>query len=489
MHREGSTYNMRNQYEINSERHNAIYDMLVIVLSICFLMSMWWEETGAMNFLLMAIYFICTYTQFKERRYGCAFFYIMFFLFLLDTIFFGLFNQNLKYKFWSTAEERHILFCLGLAVVGVYLGAEIKTKFTIGIGTRSLSENNNDKDYLVSDRMQYFLRIAYLVCSLAELANTLAKVIFCQIYTYGAYYTDYTSPLPYFIRVVADISPLMFYFYLGTLPERKKALLPCGLYILIGVLALFYGQRNVSVVRFLIVLSYFLMRNNSEDEEWINKRQIMLLIVILPFVINFMSFWQSYRNYQEYAGGGIFNKVLAALLNQGNCISILDFEYIYRSKLPDKLYALGGIISFLHNNLISRLIGISSIPTQMHTVETALNGYSFGAALMYVENRNGYLLGFGIGSCYIAELYNSFGGIGVFIGSMIYGIVLRKLNAFQGKGFIVNGFVLYMFQKLLMAPRATYDGFISDTFQIANLFIAFVLWMLSKYVWPEDLNG
>ena len=474
-------------------RHNFLYDIPVVLASIGFFLSGWYEATLALNITVILLFFACIFAEFKEKRYGCFIFYITFFIFLLDTVFFGLFDPGAKYKFLSETIENHVLFCLGLAILGVYVGSIIRThyKFVISDRQRQRLQNLRKRNYQVSRKMQLFLKWGFMFFGLFNIIEALVKAVFVSSTSYLAYYTEYQAPLPYIMLWLSSAAPILFYFYLGSSPTKKDLILPAIFYLSVGVISLFYGQRNVFVVRTLIVFCYFLLRNkNAEDAEvWITKKQTVAVIIIIPFFIMLMGFWGSFRTGAEYTSKGIWENVRSSLLEQGNNISILDFEYRFRDYLPDKNYALGGIISFLHNNVFGRLIGLEQIPTQMHSADTALNGYNFGAALMYFENRNGFLKGYGIGSCYIAELFYTFGYVGVFIGSCIYGFVLRKLNELRMKSFILNGFALCMFQTMLMAPRANFDGFISGTFQLANLFIALVCWLLSTYVWPEDSNG
>ena len=303
-----------------------------------------------------------------------------------------------------------------------------------------------------------------------------------------AYYSDFQTPLPYAVRWISQVSTILFYFYLGTLPDKRNAKVPCFLYLLVGVVALLYGQRNVLVIRTLIIICYCFVRNRhvNEKETWISQKQIVVLVALIPVAVMFMSFWNSYRFDNQYESKGLVDSVIEGLLEQGHDISILDYEYELGDMLQDKPYAIGGIIGLLRNNILSRLLGFSPVPTQQNTVDMAINGYSYCGALMYFQNRNGYLMGFGIGSCYLAELFDTFGFAGVLFGSILYGLILKKLTTFELKGFIANGFALAMFQNLLMAPRAMLDGFISSTFQISFLFCAIICWGLSKYVWPGN---
>lgn len=475
--------------EMRISRRKLIINLVLAIFVIGSGLAFVWEDTIVMNWLLMCIFFLCAYSVLKEKQYATFFFYISFFLFLLDTVFFGLFNSQFKYDFMGSGQrERNVLLCLGISILGVYLGSMTNIKFKIG--HFGAPEEKVIKSYslkMISDQMQSVLRGMAITFMMPELIVALSKAVFVQSVSYDAYSLEFSSSMPSIINWMALVSPLIFFFYLGSLPRKKKAIPACGFYIFIGVVSLFYGQRNVVVIRFLVLISYFLIRNHNDrwGEIWITKRQLRLLVILAPLGIAFMSFWGSFRNGNDYNSTGILDSALDGLLTQGNCISILDFQFRYGGQLQDKPYAIGGIISFLHNNIIGRMIGLQSIPAKANTVETALYGYNYSCALMYVENQRGYLLGFGIGSCFIAELLQTFGYVGILLGSMVYGAVMNKLTKMKPRGFITNGFALLMIQTILLSPRASYDGFISGTFQVANLFMAFILWGLNRFVWPE----
>ena len=437
-------------------QYSVLYDLVIIVAIIMFAMSYWVKATWLLNFSLMATYFFCLIVQYKAKRYGVFFFYLTFFLFLLGTIFFGLFDQAVKYKFQSEQIEYHVLLCLEIAIVGVYLGAAKNKKIRLGLRRQSnyYLENGYERSttFMVgaSYKMQSFLRGAFLFCAIFSMIEAITKAVFVQANSYVAYYSDFSTPLPYFMKWLSSISLIIFYLYLGSLPRKKQAMIPIVAYLLIGIIALFYGQRNVFVVRALVIICYFLLRNKQENDEiWLSRKELRLIILMIPAGILFMAVWDSVRFDREYTNNGIIQNIINELLTQGNDISILDFEYRYRELLPNKPFAIGGIITLLHNNVVGRIIGLSQIPAQQNTAEIALNGYSFSAALMYVENRAGFLMGYGIGSCYVAELLNSFGFVGIFLGSVLYGLMLKRLSQFKLRGYIVNGIVLSIFQYLL----------------------------------------
>lgn len=481
---------------VNLTGQKLLYNYLIIIFAGAFFACLWTGSIWGMNLTVVLLHLVCTYVQYKEKNYSCFFFYVTVFIFLLGTVFFGLFDPALKYGFVDSDVEKHVLTCLAISIIGVYVGSEINIQAKVYLGRKNRIRNEHRLQHpelqyqTVSNKMQSFLRYAFMFCAVFSIIEAVVKAIFVSANSYLSYYTDFNTPLPYIAVWLSSVSPLLFYLYLGTLPRKKDVVLPTVFYLIVGVIALFYGQRNVFVVRVFMIVCYFLMRNTnaSQYEQWISKKQIGLLVLLIPVGIAFMSFWGLYRYGGSNTSNSFLETILQGLLSQGNDISILDFEYRYGDLLPQRPYALGGIISTLHNNIFARLLGVTQIPTQANTVETALNGYAFSCTLMFFENKNGYLLGYGIGSCYIAELVFSFGFIGVFIGSVLYGVILKKLSNFQFKGFIVNGILLFMLQKLLLAPRASYDGFIAGVLQAASLFVLLMCWALNRYVWPVKKN-
>ena len=468
----------------NMDKGLFVFSFLLTIFLIVYMWANSFTELWLMNVLLIMMFCLCVYVQIKQKTYGTLLFYGTYFLFLLSTVFFGLFNPDYKYQFCDEKAEAFALNCLVFGIVGTFLGTFLNIRVTIG----KIGKSSGSNIPIYSPKLQQFLKCAFYITVQCSLVEALVKAAYVRANSYLAYYSDFQMPLPYLVRWLSQVSTILFYFYLGTLPNKRNAKIPCLLYLLVGIIALFYGQRNVVVIRMLIILCYCFARNRyaNEKETWISRKQIVLLVALIPMAIIFMSFWNSYRFNIQYESKGFVGNVIDGLLEQGNVISILDYEYELGDRLQDKPYAIGGIIGLLRNNIISKILGIPPVPTQQNTVDMAINGYSYTGALMYFQNRNGYLMGFGIGSCYLAELFNTFGYWGVFLGSVIYGIILKKLTEFELKGFLANGFALAMFQQLLIAPRATFDGFISSTFQISYLFCAAICWGLSKYIWSGD---
>ena len=94
--------------------------------------------------------------------------------------------------------------------------------------------------------------------------------------------------------------------------------------------------------------------------------------------------------------------------------------------------------------------------------------------------RYTYLKGGGWGSCYIAELYADFGYIGVFLGNILYGVlingVLKGISKKNSIWLTACGFLVI--DSLFKAPRGTFDDFLRNFEYIYNLGIPIIVYII-----------
>ena len=107
---------------------------------------------------------------------------------------------------------------------------------------------------------------------------------------------------------------------------------------------------------------------------------------------------------------------------------------------------------------------------------------------------DGYLLGRGTGSSYIAELYHDFKIWGVVIGNIIYGFVVSRSLSIKTNKVYLNAMALLIIRQLLWSPRGGFTDFLLvllQPFTILAFLIVFVLSHLleSKYSYGEKNNG
>ena len=111
-------------------------------------------------------------------------------------------------------------------------------------------------------------------------------------------------------------------------------------------------------------------------------------------------------------------------------------------------------------------------PSEVSVSQTAAyamqgNGYSYTLSYLYYPER--FLVGHGLGSCYIAELYQDMGYFGVFLGNVILGMAIRNVFTLSKNSVLKNAVVFYMFKLLMLTPRNDYDVILRELGSVSFL--------------------
>ena len=88
----------------------------------------------------------------------------------------------------------------------------------------------------------------------------------------------------------------------------------------------------------------------------------------------------------------------------------------------------------------------------------AISSGSFARAISYAVVRTRYIGGYGMGSCYIAELYHDLSYFGICLGSFIYGYFMARINKLSINGTVKNALILLAIRGLFKAPRYCFDS-------------------------------
>ena len=110
----------------------------------------------------------------------------------------------------------------------------------------------------------------------------------------------------------------------------------------------------------------------------------------------------------------------------------------------------------------------------------ALYGHSMAATMTYYLHNRAYFLGYGLGNCYIAELFQDFSYLGVFLGNVILGFLIKKIKSLKKNNIITNFLLVYLITVFLRLPRDSYDIIIDDFIGLKNiLFVIFIITITS----------
>ncbi|MGG4040959.1 O-antigen polysaccharide polymerase Wzy family protein [Bacillus smithii] len=304
----------------------------------------------------------------------------------------------------------------------------------------------------------------------------LDKAKFSSSYGYMELYVSYSSSYPLWFVKLADMCPSALFVYLGTLPSKRKCFLPLLLYLSLGVLSLFVGQRNNFVLNILIVLIYFCLRNiTDKNEKWFGKREIISCIFTFPILIFLLNAVSYLRIGAKVNQSSVIDVISEFFYKQGTSVNLIGYAETLANRFPEgKSYSFGKIIDFFNNNVITQTL-INTPKYSPQTIESALYGTSFADSVSYILSPYRYLHGWGYGSSYIAELYLDFGYFGIIVGNFVYGIILALMTKLFKRSILGVWLSLYITRSLLYAPRSSFTAFIVSTFSLVNILTLFII--------------
>ena len=131
------------------------------------------------------------------------------------------------------------------------------------------------------------------------------------------------------------------------------------------------------------------------------------------------------------------------------------------------------------------LFGTNPLP-ENNSIELALESNSYAHNISYIVMGDDYLQGHGIGSSYIMELFTDYRYIGVFVFSIILGIILvAMMKSAYAKKVLPMALSLVMLQDILFTPRASFMSSFMPLFTVQFWIVMFVIFfgatMLERY--------
>lgn len=440
-----------------------LVDILLIIASILFLNE---KSTIVLVFIVWINLLIYSMQDISNRSSLFAYL-ISFFVFLIGRELLERFNIHTILLPFS--EELNIFAEELLLISLIFLGTGYllfsKMKFTIWKVKKKKNIENDYFNYCVRKVSRWIFLGTYLF----NLIVLIDVVLFVLQHGYLAYYTSYSSRLPYIIVKIGEMSSVAFWIFMATMPKHSECKKEIGLYIIYLCITLGTGRRYPFVAGLLVLFVYFIMRNKVQNkgEVWISKKAMILCLISLPVLIAILTFVNQIRFANELNFQSFKDSITDFVYQQGVSINFIKRTEKYKFMLPeDRIYTFGTIISFLKGNFLSRLLGV--VTYGGNTVEHALYGNSLAHALSYIVLGKSYLNGEGLGCCYIAECFHDWGYLGVVIVNFIYGTMFARLFTFNQKGVwkISAGFL--MLNSLLLAPRGNTDGFIGILLEVST---------------------
>lgn len=411
------------------------------------------------------------------RRSMLFAFLVAFFVFLMGRAFVQyFFSYGVEY--FDSDVENHASICLIISLMTIFVFYYLFDK-----KNKKTQLYNSGKKYHTDEVVMMVSRIAFYLTWVFAVVSKIAVVRYVGSNTYFSYYTDYseylTNNIPlYILSKIELITPVCFSIFMASMPTKKQFKIPCCFYVGYILLSLGTGQRSTFVLGSLWLAVYFLFRNKIDpDEEWVRKSYVVAVVVAVPFLLIFLSVYSSWREGKSIADINVFSSILDFFYSQGVSLNVVKRAYMYKERIPDQIYTL----EFLHSGVFAKLFGIEVY--HGNTVAHAMQGGSFTHSMGYVVLGQQYLSGRGTGSSYIAELYQDFGYVGIFLGNVLYSWIIANINKVGEKRTVFWMSVrFYIVSQILWAPRGSFTGFLSYLFAPSTLACLIGIFVISNMI-------
>lgn len=272
-----------------------------------------------------------------------------------------------------------------------------------------------------------------MLCALITQSYILAEksnVSYTQGYTMNV-------DIPYILLIGNYLFLGVTFLYLASLPSKNTTLSIFLLFIIInGIMQTFIGRRALLAQSILFFLWYFININREKINLKRSQLKYIILFIFLGIIL-FLAFGhiEQVRSHRSTNDAGILSSITSVVISTGGSdsviantiINIQKFPYSGQSYLFYPLYNL--ILDNPINKVLKAVFGYANNPAQ--GIEYLTKNNDFSHWISYIVCPELYLNGYGMGSCYIAEVYLAWGVIGVIIISFFLGTLICRLDTLK----------------------------------------------------------
>lgn len=289
----------------------------------------------------------------------------------------------------------------------------------------------------------------------------------------NGYLTSFTSTT----SVPSAISRLSMFFipaftvFLASMPEKKQMKLPLLIYSIYMITSLFTGRRNTIVTEALMLIIYFVLRDNllSKEKRVLKKRTIAytgILGIVAMYVLQFLALL---RSGAANTTRGLGEMLVSFLDSQGASFRVI-VQTVNHIKLFDAStsyqYLFYPFERFVHNNVVtSALFGLTPI-IEVQSSAFVQTTHNFAHVLTYMVDPARYLTGGGFGTSYVAEAYVAYGILGVIVVSLMIGLIFRFFSSILTRSWVVAACSLLAIKDFVYIPRNFAFMWVTDIFNL-----------------------
>lgn len=412
---------------------------LIIIIIFLFNNNIYLIEVGI---LCIYLYGWITFFYYKEKAIGFIIFWISILFFNLTKIFFELFGiEKWEKTLWwidhrySTDAKEYTLIIIFLTLYSVLLG-----KFFTNKTNKIKNKKYNIKISKLSWNINFIIFLYSIGIFLLKTMNEL-KII----YKFG-YVSIYTGILnkvkyPVWYKGNSILIKVSFYTLIISKMKKKYFLFYSSIYLGVYFLSALKGQRLFFISELLFIIYLYIKIYSIK----INFRFYLKYGVIILLILFFIFFIEAYRGNNSITNLKIIERLNSYSSNLDIITLYLDFQDKGLKKF-NYFFApvIDGVNNILHYSVFKS--GYTEVYLKYrHELQIQLSAFL---------NKSLYLKGYGLGGNYLADIYSTFGIIGIFMVNFIIGYFLFQDYIFFNNKYLIILY-MYFFKKLIYAPRGS----------------------------------
>lgn len=453
--------------------------------------------------LSSCVFYMLFFIAMQKGKRNIFFFFFLasFFIFLVSgDLFEQLFNEYYWIRF-SNEANLHAHICILMSVLAMGIAYYFSPSFALAkikplkqkellsteIDAIPIAEEQNKMSTNNIKLIRFVSIVLFGVAYLFLSINSIHKIIWVSNNGYVQSYLAYSPLLPSILSEFGDMSFLLLIVFLATMPERKHCIIPLVLWLIYISSSLLTGGRSTFIYGAVFVISYVVYRNKhySYGKVWLPKKIIIVFIALTPFLLIFLKIYENLRVGYDAPTDSLFTTFIRFFVDIGSSSKVIKYGYEYKDVISQnfKLFTFGEIVNYFK---YSPIFNWFSQAPALHSVEYATEGHSFAHYISYLVMPSEFLNGHGTGSSFIAILFADFGYVGVILGSALYGLYFKQWLNFDNLNWVGKTMMLYSFHELLIAPRGSFDSFLSVILNVKFILILVAVYLgallLKKYL-------
>ncbi len=319
------------------------------------------------------------------------------------------------------------------------------------------------------------ISVAVLILSSIAFFFVLFQTIL-NVFKYGYLGSFTQKPDKNIPSVISRISFLFvpsFAVFLATMPSKKQLKMPMLIYFVYMLASLFTGRRNTFVCEAVMLLVYFVMRDNflSREKRIFRKKTVIAMIVVIAVCAYFLERVAEVRSGSS-GSKGLFSSILNFIYSQGASFRVVMKTVDYWNKFDHRTtyqFLFYPFEIFTHNNIVIRTIfGFKPI-VETQNIQFVSSTHNFGHVLTFLVSPDRYLSGGGFGTSFVAEAYVAYGMGGVAAISAMIGVIFRFFSSMLTRSWPVMALSLIAVKNLIYIPRNFAFLWVTNVFSITYL--------------------